>query len=379
MPLRVFIIQTFYPEFLKSIYASEPRLAELDFEAQTGRLFATAFSTGDAYSHGLRALGCDAAEVICNADAAQSSWAVEHGVAVSGNIHDRRRRIIAAQVDDFRPDVVYVFEWCPLGDALLNSLRDRVRLLAGEIASPLPTDRTFAAYDLMLSSWPPMVEHFRKQEIASEYFRLGFDERILERLTLRPPQFDVTFVGGFAPSHVDRIPWLEELLTQIDVDVFCYGLENTAPSSPIRRHYRGQTWGWKMYETLQQSRLTLNRHARIDVRGEVCTDWSNNLRLYEASGVGACLVTEWRPHLNQLFEPDVEVVTYRDARECVEKIRYYLTHEPERAAVARAGQRRTLSEHLYSRRMEDLLGLFEGHLRTAVSRTNRPAVVVPYA
>jgi hypothetical protein len=377
MSLRVFILQTFYPEFLADIYAGEPQLKDLDFETQTRRLLGSAFSTGDAYSHGLRALGCEAAEVICNADAAQSQWAAEHDIILDEYIHDRRRRIIAAQVDDFHPDVVYVFEWCPLGDGFLADLQGRVKLLVGEIASPLPSDRTFAAYDLMLSSWPPMVEHFRKQGITSEYFRLGFDERILERLAPRPTSYDVTFVGGFAPSHADRIPWLEALLAEIDVDVFCYGLENAAPSSPIRPHYRGQVWGWKMYETLLQSRITLNRHARIDIRGEVSTDWSNNLRLYEATGVGACLVTEWRPHLHQLFEPDVEVVTYRDVTECGEKIRYYLTHEPERAAVARAGQQRTIREHLYSYRMDELLGLFERQLRNGTPRANRSAVAVP--
>ncbi|MDO8632126.1 MAG: hypothetical protein Q7R41_16705, partial [Phycisphaerales bacterium] len=137
MQPKVLIIQTFYPEFLADIYSAEPGLAALDFNAQCGRLFDSAFGTSDAYSHGLRRLGCEATEVICNADAAQSKWAEEQGLTLRGNIHEQRRQIVAAQIDAFRPDVVYVFEWCPLGDRFLAQLRSRVRLVVGEIASPL--------------------------------------------------------------------------------------------------------------------------------------------------------------------------------------------------------------------------------------------------
>lgn len=355
MQPKVLIVQTFYPEFLADIYSAEPGLAALDFDAQCGRLFDSAFGTGDAYSHGLRRLGCEATEVICNADAAQSKWAEERGLTLRGNIHEQRRQIVAAQIDAFRPDVVYVFEWCPLGDMFLAQLRSSVRLIVGEIASPLPANRTYRGYDLMISSWPPFVEHFRSQGIAAENVRLGFDGRILDRLETGRPRYPVSFVGGFAPSHPDRISWLEALLREIDVDIFCYGLEHTRPDSPIRKHYRGQVWGREMYRTLRQSRITLNRHARLDVGGAVNRDWCNNMRMYEATGVGTCLLTEWRPRLHELFEPEREVATYRDDRECVEKIRYFLAHEDERAGIARAGQERTLREHLFTERMRELL------------------------
>jgi spore maturation protein CgeB len=117
-----------------------------------------------------------------------------------------------------------------------------------------------------------------------------------------------------------------------------------------------------MYRTLRQSRITLNRHARLEVGGTVNRDWCNNMRMYEATGVGTCLLTEWRPRLHELFEPEREIVTYRDDRKCVEKIRYYLAHEEERAAIARAGQERTLREHLYTDRMRELLDIFRRNL-----------------
>ena len=358
--MRILTVCTYYPEFLDDLYTNPPGdtpLADLGYERQRRAILDTAFGVGDAYSAGLIALGCEAEEVIVNADRLQAHWAQEHDLALEGNIHDIRRQIIAAQVRDYRPDVLFVFEWCPLGDAFLDEIKSSVRLLVGQIASPLPDNRTFAAYDLMVSSWPPIVDHFRSTGQDAEPLRLGFDPRVAEKLAAQPTRFRTTFVGGFAPSHTDRVAWLEELLAHIDVDVFAYGIEQVPERSPIRDHYRGQAWGWRMYETLRQSAITLNRHARIDVRGEVVTNYANNMRLYEATGVGTCLITEARENLTELFEPDREVLTYRDTHECIEKLRYYLVHASERAAIAQAGQRRTLRDHTYPDRMRELQGM----------------------
>ena len=40
----------------------------------------------------------------------------------------------------------------------------------------------------------------------------------------------------------------------------------------------------------------------------------------------------------------------------VEKVRYYLKHEDERAAIAQAGYERTLREHTYVHRFRDIFG-----------------------
>jgi spore maturation protein CgeB len=75
------------------------------------------------------------------------------------------------------------------------------------------------------------------------------------------------------------------------------------------------------------------------------------MRLFEATGMGACLLTDWKPNLTELFEPDVEVAVYRTPAECVDKAHYLLEHDAERRAIAAAGQRRTLRDHTYERRI----------------------------
>ena len=106
-----------------------------------------------------------------------------------------------------------------------------------------------------------------------------------------------------------------------------------------------------MFRVLHQSRITLNHHI------DVAEDYAGNLRLFEATGMGSLLVTDWKKNLHEMFEPDKEVVAYRTQEECVEKVEYYLAHDDEREAIARAGQQRTLRDHTFRRRMQELEGI----------------------
>lgn len=364
-------VHSYYPRFLEALYRQEPMLASMVFESQRRRIFDTFFGVSDAYSNGLRSLGVEAREVIADADILQARWALEHGIHPDGNIHDQRRQIVAAQVAHYRPDVLYVFEWNPLGDRFVEEMRAQVAMTVGQIASPLPANRTFRGYDLMISSYPPVVEHFRREGGVGELLRLAFDDRVPLKIPQVESQHDVTFVGGFAPSHPDRIAWLERLAAKIELDVFGYGAEQIPAGSPLRARHHGEAWGLAMYQVLQQSRITLNRHAYIDVRGTVEHRYANNMRLYEATGVGTCLVTEDHENLSEMFDPGREVVAYASDAECVEKMRNLLKNAEARSQIAAAGQRRTLRDHTYRRRMQELLGIVTRYLQRRARDANR--------
>jgi spore maturation protein CgeB len=112
-----------------------------------------------------------------------------------------------------------------------------------------------------------------------------------------------------------------------------------------------------MYNTLFKSKITITGHIT-----SVAGQYANNMRLYEATGVGALLITDHKKNLSYIFEPGKEVITYRSPEECVEKIKYYLENEKEREKIAKAGQRRTLSEHTYLNRMKEHIGIVEKYI-----------------
>ena len=108
---------------------------------------------------------------------------------------------------------------------------------------------------------------------------------------------------------------------------------------------------------LARARISLNRHI------EAAEGFANNMRLFESTGVGSLLVTEAAPNLADLFEPGAEVVAYEGEDELVAKAEHYLAHEDERAAIAAAGQARTLRDHTYRRRIAELADLLQARLR----------------
>jgi len=111
-----------------------------------------------------------------------------------------------------------------------------------------------------------------------------------------------------------------------------------------------------MYRVLGRSRITINTHI------DVAEEYANNLRLYEATGMGALLVTDDKVNLRELFEVGREVVAYRDATDLAEKVRWYLEHPAEAATIAAAGRERTLRDHTWRDRMARLVAMFEARM-----------------
>jgi hypothetical protein len=354
--MRVLIVDTYYASFLSAHYSERPSLVEEPYEVQWRALMERSFGTSDAYSHFLATLGHEAHEVVVNSRELQAAWAREHGIRRRLSVR-RRRPIVLAQAIEFEPDVVYVQDLNVLPPKVLIELRKRSRLLVGQIASEPPSKLQLAPFQLILTSFPHFVSRFRELGIASEYFRIGFDPRVLKRLGDVPHLAGAAFVGALGRSQHSRgNGLLEQAARRAPIDFWGYGAEDWPPSSPIRRRYRGEAWGLDMYRVLAGARIALNRH--IDVAG----DYANNMRLYEATGVGALLLTDAKSNLGELFEPEAEVVTYASIDELVEKIGHYLADEEARVRIARAGQQRTLGTHTYAERMRELEGILVRYL-----------------
>lgn len=77
-------------------------------------------------------------------------------------------------------------------------------------------------------------------------------------------------------------------------------------------------------------------------------------RNFEVSGCGGFLLTDPALELERYYEPGKEVGVFETVRDLIEKTRYYLAHEEERAAIAAAGFARTLREHTYVHRFSEI-------------------------
>lgn len=71
------------------------------------------------------------------------------------------------------------------------------------------------------------------------------------------------------------------------------------------------------------------------------------------------MLTEYTPGIENYFEIDKEIVCFDNAEEMVDKITYYLEHEEERRAIARAGWERATREHTSSHMVANVFGEIE--------------------
>ena len=108
-----------------------------------------------------------------------------------------------------------------------------------------------------------------------------------------------------------------------------------------------------MYEVMTRSQLAVNVH--IGVAGGL----AGNMRMFEATGCGALLLTEQAPNLHELFEPGQEVASYTGTSDLIARIRHYLANPDEAARIAAAGQRRTLADYSAEARARELEHLFK--------------------
>jgi hypothetical protein len=422
--MRLLKIGVYYPTYLKQFYARRPDRAALPYAAQHAALIDDCFGSSDFWTKPLSRSGYETCDLIANVEPMQKAWAAEHGLAF-GDV-DWLFEITAAQVKDFRPDVLIVADYSTVTAAFLRHLRDicpSLRLILGWCGAPYADGSVFGECDIVLSCVPELVAHFREVGYSSRHVNHAFEPRILERIeTASAPTADFVFLGSIVKSnqfHLERERILSRLVEETDLQIwseigpqspprqqsdapesqkvregtpaeqsnasmrdvllsvpplfgraarraarlFHGGAANsTHPSSVdmrVARRAHPPLFGLAMFQQLRDSRVALNTHIDISPVS------ASNMRLFEATGVGTCLLTDWKANLRELFEPDAEVVAYRDAAECIEKVQYLLGHEAARRSVAAAGQRRTLREHTFESRAAQIDAIIREALSNA--------------
>ncbi len=80
-----------------------------------------------------------------------------------------------------------------------------------------------------------------------------------------------------------------------------------------------------------------------------------NMRHFEITAAGGFMLCFAQPELADSFEIGHECAVFTSESDLLAKIDYYLARPDERARIALAGQKRTLSQHLYSHRLQKLL------------------------
>ena len=120
------------------------------------------------------------------------------------------------------------------------------------------------------------------------------------------------------------------------------GVEIRPPVNPTR----------EAFEVFQQSKINLNITLKGIERG-------TPQRVINICAAGGFALTSYCPETAELFEEDKEIVMFKSPEELVKKIEYYLTHEAEREAIAKAGYEKVLRCYTTEEKCKKLMNWVE--------------------
>ena len=166
---------------------------------------------------------------------------------------------------------------------------------------------------------------FEKAVVKAEWLPHAFEPLAYPRFDYASKDHDVCFVGHV--NSENRMNFLHEMF-------------KTFPN-----FYFGQRQFEKAAQKFCKSKIVLNIAMKEDL----------NMRVFEALGCGSFLLTDWVPHIDEIFEDGKHLVLYRSLEEAVDKAKYYLAHDTDREKIAQAGYEEAIARHTIDHRADKIL------------------------
>jgi spore maturation protein CgeB len=182
-------------------------------------------------------------------------------------------------------------------------------------------------YDVVFCAQKEGAQRLRREaKVDALWLPLGCDPEIHNRLAI-PKRFDIGFVGR-------------------DAKKFARGRQLELLRKKFPDSFYGETDFRKMSEIYSAAKIGFNSSIANDV----------NMRIFEIMSSGCFLLTNRLSDngFNELFKEREHLVAYKNDKELLELIEYYLEHDVERQRIADAGHQLVISKHTYFNRVQTM-------------------------
>jgi hypothetical protein len=267
----------------------------------------------------------------------QHLWAKENGLETKD-----LSEIKLAQLKAFSPDVFY--NMSPFCDdnfiELVKIAGIKCKTISWNgIIEPRP--RTFPLYDAHLTLHKPYVSYWK--QLGLKAFELQPGIPINWTYDNEERQIDVLFYGQyFEGMFTDRNRLIDSLLefkrkSKYRINIHLqyklrksilfkipkFGISRTIyPKKNVRNFSAAPLYGKELYTTISKSKVIVNAYTNDNM------DFKSNMRVFEAIGHGAFLISE-RGNYPEGLEPDIDFYTYEGFDELKEKIEFVLLNWDE--------------------------------------------------
>lgn len=361
MKIRIFKAIPSYGGYIQSFYRIHPELGKLSFNEQIERLRDDCFQWILSWGKYNSDPDVEIIETVPNNSNLQKAWAQENGIVALQNTD-----IVLEQIKHYKPTICILYSPEVFDTCFIERIRhiNPGIIIGGYDGMDRKNTELYNGYDFIITCSEYISAFYSSHGITTFPMKFGFDREILSKTINREKKHLVSFSGSIFPGiHDDRFELLSYLEKRIPVALasdFGYSPNGTIFSRHVLRQLRnlsfkkypdyfrlfrnnqGPLYGIEMFQFLRDSKLILNLHGdRIS--------FAANIRMYEATGMGSCLLTDWKENLPSIFEPDKEILTYSSREEAIDKIAFCSSHPDYSDSIAKKGQKRTLAEYSYDR------------------------------
>lgn len=344
MSYKFLRVTKIYPQFLQNLYRNNTQLKNLKYSMQFDVIMKNFFGTSDSWEYHLEQLGYETNQIVFNAQSLQETWANEH------NIQEDGLELLYTQIKYYKPEVLFIQVASIVTDDFIRLLRKNIKelkLIVIHKCAPTSTKelKVLHSSDMTLTCIEGMLDYFKQQYISTELIRHAFDDRVLNYITPTTPKNELAFAGSIIVGdgfHLKRQKTILALLEE-GLPFKMYGKINnkyTYQNYLLEKEH----FGLDYYNSLLQSSICFNNH--IDIAG----NYAGNMRLFESTGIGTCLLTDDKSNIGKMFLNEKEVLTYKDQNDAIEKAKFLLDNPLKAKEIAMNGQKRTLKEHTFKNR-----------------------------
>lgn len=168
---------------------------------------------------------------------------------------------------------------------------------------------------------------------------------------------DVIFIGHYEPDGRDDAI---KLLIENDINVKLYG--TGWKSSKFYRYFLKKLgsikpiYGDKYNVALNLAKIALAFFSKIN--NDVYTR-----RCFEIPATKTMMISEYTDEMNRLFREGIEAEYFRNHKELLKKVKYYLSNPEKIKIIAEAGYKRLLSEgHEVTDRCRQIINVYQGYI-----------------
>ena len=376
--INIFVVFDIYKPVLKS-FISKHELNEYSYDQIIDKLGEFSISTGYSWYKNLHLnYNLNVTPIVYNSKEIQLIWLKKNNIKNINNLKNNED-FFNQQIEHIKPEVIFFNNFNSLPNRSYIELKEKYSFIKLLITwdGILGNAEKLKVFDIILSPLHYLTKYYNSNSIRAYYMPLAY-QNFLKNTIEDKKIYDVSFVGSinlFKSGHFRRLEFLYRLSKKNKIKMFLanmgfYRIVISLFRCLIKFDFNSAFYliilklksskpklGIEMLRAIKLSKISLNFHI------DVAKNEAANLRMYEVTGSGSCLLTDYKDNINEIFIDGEEIMTFKNVDECSRKIDFLLSNNKILKKISTQGQRRTLSDHSFKNRSEDLVEIILKNLK----------------